>query len=287
MRLSTNLNSLNIFRNTQKNGPKGADALNRLTSGKKLLTSKDNPNKIGQTGELKIRIKSLQMAEKNLQDTTSMLQATDGALNEINNLLVRMKELTVKGVNDTNTKEDKEMLQQEIESIKEGINELVMGSKFNGKSLIGDEKVSDNNYPNIIKSVSGASKDEVIEIPRFDLSLDKIVDKNGISLKEVDVTDEKNRDKYISTVEDAISFVSNTRSVFGSIQNRVESGAEYLSKVSLTNENALSSLEDSDAALEMVEYTRIDILNNVSMALMKQSNNLPKEILSILERVNR
>lgn len=287
MRLSTNLNSLNIFRNTQKNSPKGVDALNRLTSGKKLLTSKDNPNKIGQTGELKIRIKSLQMAEKNLQDTTSMLQATDGALNEISNLLVRMKELTVKGVNDTNTKEDKEMLQQEIESIKEGINELVMGSKFNGKSLIGDERVDDNKYPNFIKSVSGAAKGEVIEIPRFNLSLEKIVDKNGISLKEVDITDEKNRDKYISTVEDAISFVSNTRSIYGAIQNRVESGTEYLNQVNLVNEKSLSSLEDSDTALEMVEYTRIDILNNVSMALMKQSNDLPKEILSILERVNR
>ncbi|MGL4847513.1 MAG: flagellin [Clostridium sp.] len=285
MRLSTNLNSLNIYRNTKINEPKNAEALKRLSSGKKLLYAKDNPNKIGQTSELRMKIKSLEVAEKNLQDTNSMLQATDGALGEINNLLERMKELTVKGVSDSNNEADKEIIQQEIQSIKEGIGEIVEGSKFNGKSLIGDKGVLDNESPQYIKAMAGATSDDIIEIPKYNLSLDKIIDKNGVSLEEIDITDKENRDKYITTVDTAIDFVSNLRGTYGAIQSRCEGSSEYITGVNLTNEKALSSLEDSDIAIEMVEYTKTDLLRNASMNLMAQSNKLPKEILSILERI--
>ncbi|ENZ02274.1 hypothetical protein HMPREF1092_01509 [Clostridium thermobutyricum] len=287
MRLNTNLNSLNIFRNQKKNEIDNANALRKISSGKKILSAKDNPNKIGQSDELKIKIKSLQMAEKNLQDTNSMLQATDGSLSEISNLLLRMKELTVKGASDINNESDKEIIQAEIDYIKDSIDEIIKGSSFNGRSLIGDIKVSDNNYPNNIKTTSGALSDETITIPKYNLKSQNIVDSKGNSIRDISIKTLEDSNRAIKTVDDGIALVGNVRSIYGSIQKRVENGAEYLNSVNITSEKALSALEDSDIALEIFEYSKSDILINASMALMSQSNKLPKEILSILERIRK
>lgn len=287
MRLNTNLNSLNIFRNQKKNEIDNAKALRKISSGKKILSAKDNPNKIGQSDELKIKIKSLQMAEKNLQDTNSMLQATEGSLSEISNLLLRMKELTVKGSSDSNNESDKEIIQTEIDYIKDSIDEIIKGSAFNGRSLIGDNKVSDNNYPNNIKTTSGALSDETITIPKYNLKSQNIIDSEGNSIRDISIKTLEDSNRAIKTVEDGITLVGNIRSIYGSIQKRVENVAEYLNSVNITSEKALSALEDSDIALEIFEYSKSDILINASMALMSQSNKLPKEILSILERIRK
>lgn len=287
MRLNTNLNSLNIFRNQKKNEIDNANALRKISSGKKILSAKDNPNKIGQSDELKIKIKSLQMAEKNLQDTNSMLQATEGSLSEISNLLLRMKELTVKGSSDSNNESDKEIIQTEIDYIKDSIDEIIKGSAFNGRSLIGDNKVSDNNYPNNIKTTSGALSDETITIPKYNLKSQNIIDSEGNSIRDISIKTLEDSNRAIKTVEDGITLVGNIRSIYGSIQKRVENGAEYLNSVNITSEKSLSAFEDSDIALEIFEYSKSDILINASMALMSQSNKLPKEILSILERIRK
>lgn len=287
MRLNTNLNSLNIFRNQKKNEIDNANVLRKISSGKKILSAKDNPNKIGQSDELKIKIKSLQMAEKNLQDTNSMLQATEGSLSEISNLLLRMKELTIKGASDINNESDKEIIQTEIDYIKDSIDEIIKGSAFNGRSLIGDNKVSDNNYPNNIKTTSGALSDETITIPKYNLKSQNIIDSKGNSIRDISVKTLEDSNRAIKTVDDGIALVGNVRSIYGSIQKRVENGAEYLNSVNITSEKALSALEDSDIALEIFEYSKSDILINASMALMSQSNKLPKEILSILERIRK
>lgn len=287
MRLNTNLNSLNIFRNQKKNEIDNANVLRKISSGKKILSAKDNPNKIGQSDELKIKIKSLQMAEKNLQDTNSMLQATEGSLSEISNLLLRMKELTIKGASDINNKSDKEIIQTEIDYIKDSIDEIIKGSSFNGRSLIGDIKVSDNNYPNNIKTTSGALSDETITIPKYNLKSQNIVDSKGNSIRDISIKTLEDSNRAIKTVDDGIALVGNVRSIYGSIQKRVENGAEYLNSVNITSEKALSALEDSDIALEIFEYSKSDILINASMALMYQSNKLPKEMLSILERIRK
>lgn len=285
MRLNTNVNSLNIFRNQKKNEIDNANSLRKISSGKKILSAKDNPNKIVQSDELKIKIKSLQMAEKNLQDTNSMLQATEGSLSEISNLLLRMKELTIKGASDVNNESDKEIIQTEIDYIKDSIDEIIKGSSFNGRSLIGDIKVSDNNYPNNIKTTSGALSDETITIPKYNLKSQNIVDSKGNSIRDISIKTLEDSNRAIKTVDDGIALVGNVRSIYGSIQKRVENGAEYLNSVNITSEKALSALEDSDIALEIFEYSKSDILINASMALMSQSNKLPKEILSILERI--
>lgn len=287
MRLNTNLNSLNIFRNQKKNEIDNANVLRKISSGKKILSAKDNPNKIGQSDELKIKIKSLQMAEKNLQDTNSMLQATEGSLSEISNLLLRMKELTIKGASDINNESDKEIIQTEIDYIKDSIDEIIKGSAFNGRSLIGDNKVSDNNYPNNIKTTSGALSDETITIPKYNLKSQNIIDSKGNSIRDISVKTLEDSNRAIKTVDDGIALVGNVRSIYGSIQKRVENGAEYLNSVNITSEKALSALEDSDIALEIFEYSKSDILINASMALMYQSNKLPKEMLSILERIRK
>ena len=110
MRLNKNIYSLNIFRNYSNSISKGSKAMNNITTGQKINSAKDNPNKIGQNENLKIQLLSSKKVEQNVQDTTSMIQTFDGAMQEVNDSLSRIKELTVQGSSGSLSDEDKGIL---------------------------------------------------------------------------------------------------------------------------------------------------------------------------------
>ncbi|MCR6513566.1 MAG: flagellin [Clostridium sp.] len=285
MRLNINVNSLNIYRSYSKNLIDNKSALERISSGKKLNSAKDNPNKLGQSETMRIKLRSLQMAERNVQDTNSMLQSVDGSLDSINNSLVRMKELVVKAASDTNSLEDKKIIQEEIDSIKDGIDELVGKSEFNGVNLLKDDGVKNNYTPKYMETMIGADSGETVFIPKYNASTDKLTDKDGNKLRDLSVLNDKDAQKAISTVDDVIEQVTSMRSKYGAIASRLETTGNGLGELEGMTTKAQSQLSDADIASEIAELSRTQILNNSSLALMVQSNNLPKDALRVLERM--
>lgn len=285
MRLNHNMSSLSLYNGYKKNLVKNYTAIERISSGVKINSAKDNPNKIGQSEQMRIQIKSLQSAQRNLQDGASMIQAADGALQEVNNMLKRIKELTINAANDTNTDEDRTAMQEEINQLKKGIDSIAYGTEFNGVKLIGDERVPNNKYPVYKNMVSGAMQGEQSRIPMFNVSTDALKDEKGNSLKNIDVTNKNSIKVAMAVVDESIKTVSSIRSRYGAMQNRLETAAENTNSNEIIVEKAVSNLIDSDIALEMAELARTQILNDTSLALISQSNNLPQDALRILERV--
>lgn len=285
MRLNQNMSSLNIYRNYKKNLGLQSIALNRLSTGNKINSSKDNPNKLAISEGLRMQIRGLQSAERNLQDGVSMIQATDGALNTISETLIRIKELTVQGSNGTLTNEDLNSIQAEIDQLKKHIDYTTKNSSFNGVNLINSNKVSNNDYPIHIPHVIGANVKEEIKIPVFNVTTDVLKDEKGNTLKSLDVTKKEDKDKNLSVIDEAIKSVNSIRSRYGAIQNRMETSTENLSSTSLNLEKAESKVRDADLALEMAEYSRTSILHQTSIALMSQSNGFPQDVLRILENI--
>ncbi|MBU3135984.1 flagellin [Clostridium gasigenes] len=286
MRLHQNMDSLNVYQNYKKNLKVQGGVLNRIATGQKINSSKDNPNKLGQSENFRMQIRGLQSAEKNLQDGVSMMQATDGALETVSNTLVRMKELTVQASNGTNTVEDLKVIQLEIDQLKQHIDYTAKNSDFNGVNLIGNKFVSNNNNPEYKTSMIGANAKEDIKIPMFNVSTDALGDKDGKNpLSEIDVTKIENSNKNLASIDAAIANVSSVRSRYGAIQNRMESTANNLASSMQGLEKADSSIRDSDIGLEMADYARTSILHEASTALLAQTNRFPSDILSILERV--
>ncbi|GAA0755356.1 flagellin [Clostridium sartagoforme] len=284
MRLNQNMESLNVYRNYKKNLTVQAATLNRISTGSKINSAKDNPNKLGVSEGLRMQIRSLQMAEKNIQDGVSMMQTVDGALSTISESLIRIKELTVQAGGAQNNS-DLEIIQEEIDQLKEHIDYTVNNSEFNGVKLLNSEKVTNNDYPKYLNHMVGANTEEEINIPVFNVNTTMLIDPEGNSLKNINVTNINELDKNLKVVDSAIESINSVRSRYGAIQNRMDTSAQNLNGSSFNLETAESRIRDSDIALEMAEYARTSILHESSIALMQQTNKFPQDVLRILENL--
>ena len=283
MRLNHNMNSLDIYSTYKKTLAKNYSAIGRISSGVKLNSAKDNPNKLAQSESMRIQIKSLQSAQRNIQDATSMIQTVDGSLTEVSNMLNKLKELTVSAADGTKAEDDKRIIQNEINEIINGIDQLAENSEFNGVKLIAGKNVVTNEYPEYRKLVIGSMVGEEMNIPVFNVSSKFLEDDKGNKLSDIDVVN--NSQNAIDTVEQAIGKVSGIRSEFGAVQNRLESTQDNLQVNTFILEKAESNFRDTDIALEMANIAKTQILKDTSLALIAQSNQIPQEALRILERV--
>lgn len=283
MRLGHNMYSLQIFKNYKNTLVENSKALGNISTGIKLNSAKDNPNKIAQSDNLKFQILARNAAQSNIQDTTSMLQTFDGALQEMNNNVSRLNELTVRAATGTNTDDDRAIIQKEIDNILKGIDDLANNTSFNGISLSGkniDGVVTDVDKPvNSKISVVGDLSGEKVDIPFYDVTT------NGLGLKNLDITTSENASGSLEKIEKATNIISRIRSKYGAMQSRLDETYTSMDEINENLATAQSSIADSDIAEEMLNYARTNILYQSSISLMAQSNKFPQDALNILSNV--
>ena len=277
MRLNHNMFSLSIYQHYKGELADNAKASRNVSSGSKINSAKDNPAKIGKNENLKIQVLTNDAASKNVQDSASMLQTFDNSLQEINENLARMKELTVSAGSGALTDEDKKIIQNEIDSIKKSIDQLGDTTDFNGIKL-SEASATTLNEASVktIKTQIGTMNGESTNIPIFDVST------KNLGIDSLDMND---IDTSIEAINKAIQMVSKFRSSYGSLQNRLESTSEYLSSKDTTIQTIQSRIGDADIAEEAMNYSKSQLLVNASLGLMAQSNNFPKDALNILANV--
>lgn len=274
MRLSHNMFSEGIYRNYKSALAQNAKAMNNIGSGKQLNSAKDNPNKIAQSEGLRMNILSRNAASTNIQDTNSMLQTFDGAMQEMNNNVTRLKQLTVKAASGTNTDSDREIIQKEINKIKDSMDYIAKNTSFNGV-VMSNSSIP----PTSIESTIGALADEKIQIPLYDLT------NLGLGLAGIDVTDPTKLSSNIDNVDKAGIVISSIRSKYGAIQSRLSDSLDDAASMNESLTKAQSSLEDADIAKEALENSRSKIIYQAAIALMAQSNKLPENALQVLASV--
>lgn len=284
MRLHTNIMSLNVFRNYQNTVRENSSTLASISSGTKLMSAKDNPNKLSQSEGLKMQIRALSVASKNLQDGVSMMQTADGGIDSISSSLIKMRELVISAGNSSLNNEDRILIQKEIENIKAGIDDIANNTEFNGVKLLGYEEVKNNENPITIAMTSGSNVGDKINIPRYNLSSDTLKDKEGNSIKDINI-EEGDITKALSVIDSAISSVSAARSKFGALANTFESLSSNHESSKIMLERSKSNIESADIAKEMIEFTRTNVLMEAGNAMLVQTNNLPNDALRVLERI--
>lgn len=280
MRLNTNIASLNIYKEQQRVLQRQSSSLERISSGYKLNKAKDNPDALAQSEKLRMQIRGVQMAGRNVQDGVSMLQTAGGAVESINDMLIRIRELTVQAGNGTNSNEDKSIIKTEIEQLLKGIDDAASNTDYNGVKLIANDKVDTNSNPYILNMPIGANVDEKVEIPSYDLRSSKLMPSINVS-----TTDGVNN--ALVAIDNAISNVNSIASKYGALANRFESEVNYLAEIGDKMQGAESNLRDVDIAEEMTEYAKDNILVDAGNALMAQTNRFPQDILRILENVRK
>lgn len=279
MRININMKSLGIYSGYKKNIAANSAAMEKISSGKKINSAKDNPLKIEQSENFRMQIRSLEMANKNLQDSTSMIQVADTAMGTISEALIRMKELTVQAANEVTNEADRKLIQDEIDVLRGHIDDTAKNTEFNGNKLLVNGNVTDNSKPDYVEMQIGANVGDNIGIPFFNVSAETL------GLDKLDVVNDAT--KALNSIDEALKNVNGCRAKYGAVQNRLENSIEITSSSSYIYEKSSSDINDADIALEMAEIARTSILMESATAMMAQSNNFPKDMLNILANLRK
>lgn len=279
MRININMKSLGIYSGYKKNIIDNSAAMKKISSGKKINSAKDNPLKIEQSENFKMQIRALEMANKNLQDSSSMIQVADSTMGTISEALIRMKELTVQAASETTNEADRNIIQSEIDQWKSYIDDTANNTEFNGNKLLVNKNVTDNSKPKYVEMQIGANVGDSIGIPFFNVSSETL------GIDKLDVVNDAA--KALNSIDKALKDVNGCRAKYGAVQNRLETSIEITSSSSYIYEKSSSDINDADIALEMAEIARTSILMESATAMMAQSNNFPKDMLNILANLRR
>lgn len=279
MRININMKSLGIYSGYKKNIAANSAAMERISSGKKINSAKDNPLKIEQSENFKMQIRALEMANKNLQDSSSMLQVADTAMGTISEALIRIKELSVQAASEVTIESDREIIQSEIEQLKKYIDDTANNTEFNGNKLLANGNVTDNSKPKYVEMQIGGNVGDSIGIPFFNVSSETL------GIDKLDVVNDAT--KALNSIDEALKDVNACRAKYGAVQNRLENSIEITSSAAYIYEKSSSDINDADIALEMAEIARTSILMESATAMMAQSNNFPKDMLNILANLRR
>lgn len=279
MRININMKSLGIYSGYKKNIIANSAAMEKISSGKKINSAKDNPLKIEQSENFKMQIRALEMANKNLQDSTSMIQVADTAMGTISEALIRMKELTVQAANEVTNEADRKLIQDEIDVLRSHIDDTAKNTEFNGNKLLVNGNVTDNSKPDYVEMQIGANVGDSIGIPFFNVSSETL------GIDKLDVVNDAT--KALNSIDEALKDVNGCRAKYGAVQNRLENSIEITSSSSYIYEKSSSDINDADIALEMAEIARTSILMESATAMMAQSNNFPKDMLNILANLRK
>lgn len=283
MRISYNMPALtmNLLQSQALNRQSGNSL--RISSGYKLNSAKDNPSAMVQSQNIKLQIGGLQSAARNVQDGVSMLQTAEGGLQEITSMIQRVRQLTLQAGSGTTTESDRNVIQNEIDQMLNGISTMADQTEFNGLKLLG--QVSPDKT---LSMPIGANAGESADIPQLDLTngADSAIS-DLYSIKSGNGKDilNGNTDDALGAIDKTLDKIVSFRSKYGALENRFETN--YYNMQDLTNQmtDADSNLSDADMAEEITNYSKEDIIVQASNAMIAQANKLPQDVLKILENV--
>lgn len=284
MRINNNIPALNTHRIFTGNTNAMQKSLERLSSGKRINRAADDAAGMAISQKMQAQVRGLRQASRNSLDGISLIQTAEGALNEIHAMLQRMRELSVQGANGTYTEDDLKAIGDEIVQLTEQIDQIANNTEFNGKKLLnGKEKV---------QLQVGANEGQTIEIDMNDINATiSGLEINDFKKEIEDAIEAAEKDEKLSNEKiangieifnTAIDRVAGMRSKLGAYQNRLEHTMKNIDNTAENLTSSMSRIEDADMALEMSEFTRLNILQQAGTAMLAQANQLPQGVLQLL-----
>jgi flagellin len=273
MRINHNIAALNTFRQLSTNSFNTSKSLEKLSSGLRINRAGDDAAGLAISEKMRGQIRGLDMAAKNSQDGISMIQTAEGALNETHSILQRMRELAVQSSNDTNTAADRAELQLEVDDLIEEIDRIATTTQFNGQNLLDATGGTAGAFTLQI----GANASQTLTVTFADMQSATL----GVSALDIS-TDSATASGAITTIDAAITSVSDERAQMGAKQNRLEHTINNLSTASENLTAAESRIRDVDMAKEMMEFTKNNILTQAAQSMLAQANQQPQGVLQLL-----
>ncbi|MBM3381563.1 MAG: flagellin FliC [Betaproteobacteria bacterium] len=277
-RIMTNTSSVTGQRHLRNTRRLLDQSLERLASGYRINKAGDDAAGLAISEKLRAKIRGLQVAQRNANDGISLVQVAEGGLNEVQNILVRMRELGVQSASDTIGPKERLYLDNEYQALKSEVDRIANGTDFNGTNLLdgtgGTLDIQVNTGGENILGVDRISYDA----SKADANTDKI----GIS--DLSIAAKEGAQQSLAKIDAALDYISSLRGDLGAMQNRLISTINNIG-ISVENLSAANSrIKDVDIADESAELTRNNILMQAGTSVLAQSNQVPRMALDLLRQ---
>jgi flagellin len=274
LRIATNTTALNAQRQMSITRNNLDKTLEKLASGSRINHAGDDAAGLAISENLRAQIRGTRQAKRNAQDGVSLIQVSEGGLNEIGNILIRLRELGIQAASDTIGDVERQFTDREYQSLKQEIDRIANVTQFNGTPLLNGQagifeiQVGTHNNPILDRVVyNGERADSTLD--SLKLGGESVATKQGAQLS-------------LAAVDDALIRVNSIRADMGAMQNRLQS---TINNLAISDENlsaANSRIRDADIAEEVSEMTKQNILMNSGISVLGQANNTMANTLKLL-----
>ncbi|MEK8048933.1 flagellin [Ideonella sp. DXS22W] len=283
--INTNLSSLNAQRNLNTSQSSLAISMQRLSSGMRVNSAKDDAAGLAIAERMTAQIRGMNAAVRNANDGISLAQTAEGALGKVADALQRMRELSVQAANATNSANDKDSLDKEFGELAKEVQRVLSATTFNGSHILGAEA-----RELVFQVGAGTSSEDTINITTSDLTSDALItvvagtDAAGSGRASIASTAAiTDIHTVIDNIDSALDMLNNQRATLGASQSRFESVISNL-QVSVENQSAAKSrIMDADFAAETANLSRSQILQQAGNAMVAQANQMPQQVLKLLQ----
>ena len=274
LRIATNTTALNAQRQMAITRLNLDKTLEKLASGSRINHAGDDAAGLAISENLRAQIRGIRQAKRNALDGVSLIQVSEGGLNEISNMLVRLRELAIQGASDTIGDTERQFTDREYQSLKQEIDRIANVTQFNGTPLLNGKagifeiQVGTHNNPILDRVVYNGERSDA-SLDALKLGGESVATKQGAQLS-------------LAVIDDALIRVNSIRADLGAMQNRLQS---TINNLAISDENlssANSRIRDTDMAEEVSEMTKNSILMQAGIAVLGQANSTNQSALKLL-----
>ncbi|MCR5885969.1 flagellin FliC [Rhizobacter sp. J219] len=273
--INTNLNSLNAQRNLSTSQGSLSIAMQRLSSGLRVNSAKDDAAGLAIAERMNAQVRGMNVAARNANDGISLSQTAEGALGKIGDAMQRMRELSVQSANGTNNSQDRDNLQAEFQQLNDEVARIVAGTRFNGTVLFDGTSTTFN-----FQVGAGTDATDTLSINTVDLTATVA----ALGALNISGTDNTGALAAMTALDTGIMDVTTARATFGAAQNRFDSVIASLTVFAENLAAARGRIMDADFAAETAALSRAQILQQAGNAMVAQANQLPQQVLTLLQR---
>jgi flagellin len=282
VRINNNIPSLNAQRILGNNNDRLATSIERIASGVRINRAADDAAGLAISESLRSDIRALRQANRNANDGISLLNTTEGSLNEQSSILIRLRELASQAATGTVGSTERQTIQIEFDSLRNEIDRISNTSEFNGTRLLDGSLASTvaSDSQLIVQIGLDATSNSRIN---FNTTIGlQAISSTSLSIDTLSVTAAAGALTALDSINSAISLVTQARGKVSAVQNRLVRAINNLATTTENLQAAESAIRDADIAAEVAELTKNQILVAASTAVAGQANLLPQSVLQLL-----
>lgn len=273
--IRTNVAALNAMKNIEHNTKEMGDEYNRLSSGKRITKAADDPVGLAIGSKLEAKIRSYGAARKNTDQGISLLQTAEGSLNEIQGILIRLRELGIQAASDTSGDDERNLLNIEYQLLMQEVDRIADTTEYNGVRLLNGANDKDS-----LRFHVGPTSDEANAIEFETNAINVKTDElgiDGLSVEELDSAVEG-----LEAIDNALFKVSSYRAELGGTQRRLQHTVGHLDNMKLSHQKAKAVIEDTDLAETSTNLVNMRVLQEAGLSTLSGAHRSKNNLIRLL-----